>query len=90
MPNTFTQIYIQVVFAVNGRQSLIIPSFKEELFKFGTRSSRARGLRQESPVYRSGRDDEWDSVRSLLFITNPYHDSVYGESRYSRPGRGDS
>jgi len=34
MPNTFTQIYIQVVFAVNGRQSLIIPSFKEELFKY--------------------------------------------------------
>lgn len=34
MPNTFTQIYIQVVFAVNGRQSLITPSFKEDLFKY--------------------------------------------------------
>ena len=34
MPNTFTQIYIQVVFAVNGRQSLISPSFKETLFKY--------------------------------------------------------
>ena len=34
MPNTFTQIYVQVVFAVNGRQSLISPSFKETLFKY--------------------------------------------------------
>ena len=34
MPNTFTQIYVQVVFAVNGRQSLISPSSKETLFKY--------------------------------------------------------
>jgi putative transposase len=34
MPNTYTQIYIQIVFAVNGRQSLITPAFKEELFKY--------------------------------------------------------
>jgi len=34
MANTFTQIYIQVVFAVSGRQSLITPSFKEPLYKY--------------------------------------------------------
>jgi putative transposase len=34
MPNTYTQIYIQVVFAVNGRQSLITPPFKETLYKY--------------------------------------------------------
>ena len=34
MSNTYTQVYIQVVFAVNGRQSLISPSFKETLFKY--------------------------------------------------------
>lgn len=34
MPNTYSQIYIQVVFAVNGRQSLIGASFKEDLFKY--------------------------------------------------------
>jgi REP-associated tyrosine transposase len=34
MANTFTQIYIQLVFAVNGRQSLISPSFKETLYKY--------------------------------------------------------
>jgi len=36
MANTFSQIYIQTVFAVNGRLSLIRPEFKEELYKYIT------------------------------------------------------
>jgi REP-associated tyrosine transposase len=36
MPNTFTQIYIQVVFAVEWRQSLIRPEHKEEIHKYIT------------------------------------------------------
>ena len=36
MPNTFTQIYIQIVFAVKGRQSLIAKENREELHKFIT------------------------------------------------------
>jgi len=36
MANTYTQIYIQVVFAVQGRQNLIRPSRKEELHKYIT------------------------------------------------------
>ena len=34
MPNTFSQIYIQVVFAVLGRQNMVQPSFEEELYKY--------------------------------------------------------
>ena len=34
MPNTYTQIYIQVVFAVEGRQNLILPENREELHKY--------------------------------------------------------
>lgn len=34
MANTFPQIYIQTVFAVSGRLSLIRGDFKEELYKF--------------------------------------------------------
>jgi putative transposase len=34
MPGTFSQIYIQVVFAVKGRQNCILPSFEEELYKY--------------------------------------------------------
>ena len=36
MANTYTQIYIQVVFAVQGRQNLIRPERKEELQKYIT------------------------------------------------------
>ncbi|PIQ49141.1 MAG: transposase [Cytophagales bacterium CG12_big_fil_rev_8_21_14_0_65_40_12] len=34
MPGTFTQLYIQVVFAVKGRQNLIAKSWKDELHKY--------------------------------------------------------
>src|SRR5262245_66668721 len=36
MANTFTQIYIQVVFAVQGRQCLIRPEHREEIHKYIT------------------------------------------------------
>ena len=36
MANTFSQIYIQTVFAVSDRQSLIKPEFKEDLYKYIT------------------------------------------------------
>ena len=34
MANTYSQIYIQTVFAVENRQSLITPDFKEDLHKY--------------------------------------------------------
>lgn len=34
MPGTFSQIYIQIVFAVQGKQNFIKPSFEEELYKY--------------------------------------------------------
>jgi len=36
MPNTYTQIYIQFVFAVKARESLIQSSWKNELYKYIT------------------------------------------------------
>ena len=36
MANTYSQIYIQIVFAVQGRQNLIRPERKEELHKYIT------------------------------------------------------
>lgn len=36
MPNTYSQIYIQLVFAVEGRQNLIAPNHREELHKYIT------------------------------------------------------
>ena len=36
MANTYTQIYIQVVFAVSGRANLLLPAYKEEINKYIT------------------------------------------------------
>ncbi|MDA3844226.1 MAG: IS200/IS605 family transposase [Candidatus Kapabacteria bacterium] len=34
MPGTFSQIYIQVVFAVKGRQNLLQKAWRDDLFKY--------------------------------------------------------
>jgi REP element-mobilizing transposase RayT len=34
MPGTFSQVYIQYVFAVKGRANLIFPEMQEELYKY--------------------------------------------------------
>lgn len=46
MANTYTQIYIQIVFAVKGRQNLIAADNREELHKFikGIISNRGQKL----------------------------------------------
>lgn len=36
MPNTFSQVYVHIVFAVKGRKNLIDRSWREELFKYVT------------------------------------------------------
>lgn len=36
MPNTYSQLYIQIVFAVKGRQNFIIEAYREELQKYIT------------------------------------------------------
>jgi REP element-mobilizing transposase RayT len=43
MANTYTQIYIQIVFAVKGRQNLILKEKREELQKFITGIVHNRG-----------------------------------------------
>ncbi|MBI3883024.1 MAG: transposase, partial [Sphingobacteriales bacterium] len=34
MPNTYSQLYTQIIFAVKGRENLIKESFREELQKY--------------------------------------------------------
>jgi putative transposase len=43
MANTYTQIYIHIVFVVKGRQNLILEFFREELQKFITGILKRRG-----------------------------------------------
>lgn len=45
MPNTYSQIYLQFVFAVKGRQSLVAKEYKEELHKYITSLVQARNTK---------------------------------------------
>ena len=45
MANTYTQIYIHIVFSVKHRQSLIEPHFKDELLKYITGIIQDEGLK---------------------------------------------
>ena len=43
MPNTYTQIQIHFIFAVNNRESAIMPEWKESLYKYITGIVKNRG-----------------------------------------------
>jgi putative transposase len=43
MADAFSQIYIQVVFAVQNRKALIQPTWEEELYKYITGITRNKG-----------------------------------------------
>lgn len=36
MPNTFSQLYVQIVFAVKHRNSLILYAYEEQLYRYIT------------------------------------------------------
>lgn len=54
MSGTFSQIYIQVVFAVKGRESLIQTTWEEELYKYITGIIRNKG---QKPLAINGMPD---------------------------------
>ena len=54
MANTFSQIYIQTVFAVSNRMSLIRPEFKEDLHKYITGIVKNHG---QKPIVINGMPD---------------------------------
>ncbi len=54
MPGTFTQIYIQIIFAVKGRQNLISENWKADLHKYITGIIKGKG---QKPIIVNGMPD---------------------------------
>ncbi len=54
MPGTFSQIYLQFVFAVKGRESLIPKHHKEELHKYITSLVQSRNAKMLAAPQRRG------------------------------------
>lgn len=54
MANTYSQIYIQVVFAVQGRQNLLIKEWRQEVFKYMAGIIKNKG---QKPMIVNGVED---------------------------------
>lgn len=54
MPGTFSQIYIQVVFAVKGRQNLLQKPWRDEVFKYIAGIIKAK---EQKPIIVNGVSD---------------------------------
>ena len=54
MPNTFSQLYIQAIFAVKGRSNLISPSWNTELHKYISGIIKGKG---QKPIIVNGMPD---------------------------------
>lgn len=54
MPGTFSQLYIQYVFAVKGRQNLVQPSFENEVYSYIAGIIRNKG---QKPLAVNGMPD---------------------------------
>ena len=54
MPGSFSQVYLQFVFAVKGRQNLLLSSFEEEVYKYIAGIITAKG---QKPLAVNGMPD---------------------------------
>ena len=77
MANTFSQIYLQFVFAVKHRQSLIRKENKEELHKYITGLVQNRGAKMHATMLRrsNGRrvPNYWNGSESANSGIAPQH-----------------
>jgi len=67
MANTYTQIYIHIVFAVKGRQCLIQREWKDELFKYMTGIIKNKN---QIPIQINGMPDHVHILTAINLINN--------------------
>ena len=82
MAGTFSQIYIQIVFAVKGRQNLIDRSFKEDLNKYITGIIKGKN---QKPIILNGMSDHihaFVGLRPSLSISDLARDIKNNSSNY--------
>jgi putative transposase len=82
MPNTFTQVYIHIVFAVKDREKLISDSWKKELFSYITGIIHRQGQRL---LIINGVKDHVHlliSLRADVSISNLVRDIKSNSSRF--------
>lgn len=82
MANTYTQIYIQIVFAVKGRQNLIPKEHREELHKFMTGIISNRGQKLFAIFAMSDHVHLLVSISPNVLISDLVRDIKAGSSKF--------
>ena len=82
MANTYTQIYIQIVFAVKGRQNLITKENREELHKFITGIITNRGQKLFAVFAMPDHVHILVSIGTTILISDLVRDIKAGSSKF--------
>lgn len=82
MANTYTQIYIQIVFAVKGRQNLIATQNREELHKFITGIVSNRGQKLFAVFAMPDHVHILVSIGPTVLISDLVRDIKAGSSKF--------
>ena len=82
MPNTYTQIYIQIVFAVKGKQNLIHNDHREELHKYITGIVQNRGQKMLAIFCMSVHTHIFTGLQPSIAISDLVRDITAGSSKF--------
>lgn len=82
MPNTYSQIYVQIVFAVKGRENLISKIHREELHKYITGIVQNRGQKILSIFCMPDHVHLLVSIKPSIAISDLVRDIKAGSSNF--------
>jgi len=82
MANTYTQIYIHIIFVVKGRQNLISESFREQLQKFITGILQNRGQKMLAIYCMPDHTHIFTGLTPTLALSDLVRDIKAGSSKF--------
>ena len=82
MPNTYSQIYIQIVFAVKGKQNLIQNNHREELHKYITGIVQNRGQKMLAIFCMPDHTHIFIGLQPSIAISDLVRDIKAGSSKF--------
>lgn len=82
MPNTYSQIYVQIVFAVKGRENLISKIHREELHKYISGIVQNRGQKMLSIFCMPDHVHLLVGIKSSITISDLVRDIKAGSSNF--------
>ncbi|MCK9211629.1 MAG: IS200/IS605 family transposase [Ignavibacteriaceae bacterium] len=82
MPNTYSQIYIQIVFAVKGKQNLIPKDNREELHKYITGIVQNRGQKMLAIFCMQDHTHVFIGLQPSIAISDLVRDIKAGSSKF--------